>query len=64
VNIGKIQILSHCITFLELMGVHKFLGRYGRPEDVAGLVEFLALNPAASYITGQVDGVRYLFLVL
>ncbi|XP_055829956.1 3-oxoacyl-[acyl-carrier-protein] reductase 4-like [Solanum dulcamara] len=30
------------------------LGRYGQPEDVAGLVEFLALNPAASYITGQV----------
>ncbi|XP_010531360.1 PREDICTED: 3-oxoacyl-[acyl-carrier-protein] reductase 4 [Tarenaya hassleriana] len=30
------------------------LGRYGRPEDVAGLVEFLALNPAAGYITGQV----------
>lgn len=30
------------------------LGRYGLPEEVAGLVEFLALNPAASYITGQV----------
>ncbi|KAG2658650.1 3-oxoacyl-[acyl-carrier-protein] reductase 4-like [Panicum virgatum] len=30
------------------------LGRYGTPEDVAGLVEFLALSPAASYITGQV----------
>ncbi|KAI5329587.1 hypothetical protein L3X38_028984 [Prunus dulcis] len=29
------------------------LGRYGQPEEVAGLVEFLALNPAASYITGQ-----------
>jgi hypothetical protein len=51
---GKIGILSHCITHLELIGVHKFLGRYGRPEDVAGLVEFLALSPAASYITGQV----------
>ncbi|XP_052186317.1 3-oxoacyl-[acyl-carrier-protein] reductase 4-like [Diospyros lotus] len=35
------------------------LGRYGQPEEVAGLVEFLALNPAASYITGQaltIDG--------
>ncbi|RVX18036.1 3-oxoacyl-[acyl-carrier-protein] reductase 1, chloroplastic [Vitis vinifera] len=31
------------------------LGRYGQPEEVAGLVEFLALNPAASYITGQVN---------
>ncbi|KAI8526920.1 hypothetical protein RHMOL_Rhmol12G0036100 [Rhododendron molle] len=30
------------------------LGRYGQPEEIAGLVEFLALNPAASYITGQV----------
>ncbi|KAL8111684.1 3-oxoacyl-[acyl-carrier-protein] reductase 4-like [Apium graveolens] len=30
------------------------LGRYGKPEEVAGLVEFLALNPAASYMTGQV----------
>ena len=35
------------------MGV--ILGRYGQPEEVAGLVEFLALNPAASYITGQVQ---------
>lgn len=30
-------------------------GRYGQPEEVAGLVEFLALNPAAGYITGQVN---------
>ncbi|KAG7978936.1 hypothetical protein I3843_05G105200 [Carya illinoinensis] len=30
------------------------LGRYGQPEEVAGIVEFLALNPAACYITGQV----------
>ncbi|XVF43775.1 hypothetical protein PTKIN_Ptkin02bG0067400 [Pterospermum kingtungense] len=30
------------------------LGRYGQPEEVAGLVEFLALNPASNYITGQV----------
>lgn len=30
------------------------LGRYGKPEEVAGLVEFLALNPASNYITGQV----------
>ncbi|KAL8550650.1 hypothetical protein ACS0TY_009171 [Phlomoides rotata] len=30
------------------------LGRYGQPEEIAGLVEFLALNPAAAYITGQV----------
>ncbi|KAJ1696940.1 hypothetical protein LUZ63_005452 [Rhynchospora breviuscula] len=30
------------------------LGRFGQPEDVAGLVEFLTLSPAAGYITGQV----------
>ncbi|KAB2052989.1 hypothetical protein ES319_A12G157200v1 [Gossypium barbadense] len=30
------------------------LGRYGQPEEAAGLVEFLALNPASSYITEQV----------
>lgn len=30
------------------------LGRYGEPEEVAGLVRFLASDPAAAYITGQV----------
>jgi len=30
------------------------LGRYGQPEEVAGLVRFLAVDPAASYMTGQV----------
>lgn len=29
-------------------------GRYGQPEEVAGLARFLALDPAALYITGQV----------
>ncbi|KAL5581744.1 hypothetical protein UlMin_014186 [Ulmus minor] len=29
------------------------LGRYGQLEEVAGLLGFLAINPAASYITGQ-----------
>ncbi|CAL9216399.1 unnamed protein product [Arabidopsis halleri] len=35
------------------------LGRYGKAEEVADLVEFLALSLAASYITGQeftIDG--------
>ena len=30
------------------------LGSFGKPEDVAGTVRFLASDPAASYITGQV----------
>eukprot|EP00775_Hariotina_reticulata_P004765 gene4765-5015_t len=30
------------------------LARYGKPEEVAGLVRFLALDSAAGYITGQV----------
>lgn len=30
------------------------LGRMGRPQDVAGAVRFLAGDPAAAYITGQV----------
>ncbi|WP_017304705.1 3-oxoacyl-[acyl-carrier-protein] reductase [Spirulina subsalsa] len=33
------------------------LGRYGKPEEVAGLVRFLAADPAAAYITGQVFNV-------
>ena len=35
------------------------LGRFGEPEDVAGVVRFLASDPSAAYITGQtiqVDG--------
>jgi 3-oxoacyl-[acyl-carrier protein] reductase len=35
------------------------LGRYGNPEEVAGVARFLAADPAAAYITGQtlnVDG--------
>lgn len=33
------------------------LGRYGQPEEVAGMVRFLASDPAAAYITGQVFNV-------
>lgn len=30
------------------------LGRYGQPQEVAGAIRFLAADPAAGYITGQV----------
>ena len=30
------------------------IGRYGQPEEVAGMVKFLAMDPAAAYVTGQV----------
>jgi 3-oxoacyl-[acyl-carrier protein] reductase len=33
------------------------LGRFGKPEEVAGLVLFLASSESASYITGQVFNV-------
>ncbi|WP_373547677.1 3-oxoacyl-[acyl-carrier-protein] reductase [Chamaesiphon sp.] len=46
---------------LKAEGILRFipLGRYGKPEEVAGMVRFLAADPAAAYITGQtfnVDG--------
>jgi 3-oxoacyl-[acyl-carrier protein] reductase len=33
------------------------LSRYGQPEEVAGMIQFLAASSAASYITGQVFNV-------
>jgi len=33
------------------------LGRYGKPEEVAGTIRFLAADPSAAYITGQVFNV-------
>jgi 3-oxoacyl-[acyl-carrier protein] reductase len=46
---------------LKAEGILQFipLGRYGEPDEVAGMVRFLAADPAAAYITGQtfnVDG--------
>lgn len=44
---------------LESEEILKFipLGRYGQPDEVAGMVRFLAADPAGTYITGQVFNV-------
>ena len=44
---------------LEADGILKFipLGRYGNPEEIAGMIRFLAADPASAYITGQVFNV-------
>ena len=44
---------------LDAEGILQYipLGRYGQPEEVAGMVRFLAGDPAATYITGQVFNV-------
>jgi 3-oxoacyl-[acyl-carrier protein] reductase len=45
--------MTHSVNAEEIL---KFipLNRYGQPEEVAGLIRFLAADPAAAYITGQV----------
>lgn len=45
--------------YLEQVSQGIPLGRLGKPEEVAGMTKFLALDPAANYITGHcfnVDG--------
>jgi 3-oxoacyl-[acyl-carrier protein] reductase len=54
-------IATDMTSDLKVEGILQFipLGRYGQPEEVAGMVRFLAADPAAAYITGQtfnVDG--------
>ena len=39
---------------VQLSAAAASAGRYGQPEEVAEMVKFLALNPAAAYVTGQV----------
>ncbi|KAF5197212.1 hypothetical protein FRX31_013201 [Thalictrum thalictroides] len=48
-EVGGTQVLD-CGKKIELL----VTGRYGRPKEVVGLVEFLAFNPATKYITGKV----------
>jgi NAD(P)-dependent dehydrogenase (short-subunit alcohol dehydrogenase family) len=54
------KYVSSCIPLFQIPSpsfnslLVSLTGRYGLPEEVAGLVKFLALDPAAAYITGQV----------
>lgn len=46
-------------AYLEKVSAMIPLGRLGKPEEIAGMTRFLALDPAADYITGHtfnVDG--------
>jgi len=45
---------THTLYTHYTLHTHTHAGRYGQPEEVAGLVRFLATDPAAAYITGQV----------
>ncbi|MEM9135962.1 MAG: 3-oxoacyl-[acyl-carrier-protein] reductase [Cyanobacteria bacterium P01_F01_bin.42] len=54
-------IATEMTESLDAEGILKFipLNRYGKATEVAGMVRFLAADPAAAYITGQtfnVDG--------
>ena len=54
-------IATDMTSELEADGILQFipLGRYGEADEVAGMIRFLAADPAAAYITGQtfnVDG--------
>jgi 3-oxoacyl-[acyl-carrier protein] reductase len=52
-------IATDMTSDIKAEGILQFipLGRFGQPEDIAGMVRFLAADPAAAYITGQVFNV-------
>jgi 3-oxoacyl-[acyl-carrier protein] reductase len=52
-------IATDMTSDIKADGILQFipLGRFGQPEEIAGMVRFLAADPAASYITGQVFNV-------
>ncbi|BAT56490.1 3-oxoacyl-[acyl-carrier protein] reductase [Nostoc sp. NIES-3756] len=52
-------IATDMTSNLKAEGILQYipLGRYGQPEEIAGMVRFLAADPAAAYITGQVFNV-------
>ena len=55
----RVSNVTHAHTSVTYCALRRCTARYGQPEEVAGLVKFLALDPAALYITGQtinVDG--------
>lgn len=52
-------IVTDMTTNLKSDDILKYipLGRYGQPEEIAGMARFLAADAAAAYITGQVFNV-------
>jgi 3-oxoacyl-[acyl-carrier protein] reductase len=52
-------ITTDMTSDIKAEGILQFipLGRFGKPEEIAGMVRFLASDPAAAYITGQVFNV-------
>ncbi len=50
---------SHTLLHARILLKLSFTARYGQPEEVAGMVRFLALDPAALYITGQASWERW-----
>ena len=52
-------IVTDMTSDIKAEGILQYipLGRFGQPEEIAGMVRFLASDPAAAYITGQVFNV-------
>jgi 3-oxoacyl-[acyl-carrier protein] reductase len=52
-------IITDMTSDIKAEGILQYipLGRFGQPEEIAGMVRFLASDPAAAYITGQVFNV-------
>lgn len=52
-------IITDMTSDIKAEGILQYipLGRFGQPEEIAGMVRFLAFDPAAAYITGQVFNV-------